>query len=189
MSMTCKICRHPQRREIDQDISTGVSLRNIAARIGVSHVSVQRHKAHLADLMATVNEQEQVTARAIVLEVLAELRDMAMKCRQAKAGRDYLLVADRITRAAEVLGKITREIAPNTVNLLLAEIGAASQEEARSGVLLLRSADGISHDDAFEEALSCLETVLRECPEKRQDALRRIQAPGITNGSFAEVQG
>lgn len=48
MPLTCSVCRSPSRDEIDKLLVEGQkSLRDIAGRHNVGHMSVQRHKAHL----------------------------------------------------------------------------------------------------------------------------------------------
>ena len=46
MSRACKICNHPDRKEIDEMLVMGVSYGTIAKRFGCSKPSIQRHKTN-----------------------------------------------------------------------------------------------------------------------------------------------
>jgi hypothetical protein len=62
--MTCKICGHKKRLEIDRALLEGQSLRDIAKRTGTTASSLQRHKAdHLARSLVKAHEAREV-ARA-----------------------------------------------------------------------------------------------------------------------------
>src|SRR5262249_38289401 len=55
MSQACKICTHPQSREIDRAILHSESNRRIATRFKLIEGSVRRHKdTHLAERLASV---------------------------------------------------------------------------------------------------------------------------------------
>lgn len=49
MPPSCSICTHPKRVEIDAELRSGTSLRNVAKRFEVSVSAVNRHKAHAGD--------------------------------------------------------------------------------------------------------------------------------------------
>ena len=49
MSITCTICRHPQRREIDQALLAGYPLRTLAAHFHLDKSTLSRHHRHLKD--------------------------------------------------------------------------------------------------------------------------------------------
>jgi len=64
MPMTCKVCGHKKRLEIDRLLLEGQSLRDIARRTGTTAFSLQRHKAeHLARSLVKAHEAREV-ARA-----------------------------------------------------------------------------------------------------------------------------
>src|SRR5215467_5135676 len=64
MPMTCKVCGHKKRLEIDRALLEGQSLRVIARRTGTTASSLQRHKAeHLARSLVKAHEAREV-ARA-----------------------------------------------------------------------------------------------------------------------------
>ena len=44
MPMTCRVCGHKKRVEIDRALLEGQSLRDIARRTGTTASSLQRHK-------------------------------------------------------------------------------------------------------------------------------------------------
>lgn len=43
MSNRCRVCQHPQRPEIEASLRSGVSVRQVAARFGVSRSAIDRH--------------------------------------------------------------------------------------------------------------------------------------------------
>jgi hypothetical protein len=62
--MTCRVCGHKKRLEIDRALLEGQSLRDIARRTGTTASSLQRHKAeHLARHLVKAHEAREV-ARA-----------------------------------------------------------------------------------------------------------------------------
>ena len=64
MPMTCRVCGHKKRLEIDRALLEGQSLRDIAKRTGTTASSLQRHKAeHLARSLVKAHEAREV-ARA-----------------------------------------------------------------------------------------------------------------------------
>lgn len=52
MPQTCRICRHPQRLQIEQALLSGTALRNIAEQFGISKTALFRHRAHIAGTLA-----------------------------------------------------------------------------------------------------------------------------------------
>lgn len=58
--MTCTVCRHANRREIDLQLVSHTPLRDIARRYGVSKDALARHRAnHLPRLLAQTEQAEQ----------------------------------------------------------------------------------------------------------------------------------
>ena len=73
MPMTCRVCGHRKRGEIERALLAGTSLRNIAQRYGTSATALHRHKAeHLARHLVKAHEAREV-ARADSL--LADVRN------------------------------------------------------------------------------------------------------------------
>ena len=74
MPMTCKVCGHKKRREIDRALLEGQSLRDIARRTGTTASSLQRHKAeHLARSLVKAHEAREVArADSLLAQVLRQ---------------------------------------------------------------------------------------------------------------------
>lgn len=50
--MTCRICQHKSRGEIDGLLVLGVPLRAVCAQFGVARTSLHRHSKHVRDMAA-----------------------------------------------------------------------------------------------------------------------------------------
>jgi hypothetical protein len=71
--MTCRVCGHKKRGEIERALLAGTSLRNLAQRYGTSATALHRHKAdHLTRHLVKAHEAREV-ARADSL--LADVRN------------------------------------------------------------------------------------------------------------------
>jgi hypothetical protein len=93
--MTCRVCGHKKRLEIDRALLEGKSLRDIARRAtGLSASSLQRHKAeHLARHLVKAHEAREA-ARADSL--LADVRNA-----EGRAQRLYGVAEDILKKALE----------------------------------------------------------------------------------------
>jgi len=80
MSMTCSVCRHPERDEIDRAIVEGrLSARAIAAQFGSSKSSVLRHKRKCLWQALVRAEQSRAASRgAALLETLEGVESRAL---------------------------------------------------------------------------------------------------------------
>jgi hypothetical protein len=92
--MTCRVCGHKRRLEIDRALLEGQSLRDIARRTGTTASSLQRHKAeHLARHLVKAHEAREV-ARADSL--LDDVRTAV-----GRAERLYGVAEDILDKAVE----------------------------------------------------------------------------------------
>jgi len=92
--MTCRVCGHRKRLEIDRALIEGKSLRDIARQTGTTASSLQRHKAeHLTRDLVKAHEAREV-ARADSL--LADVRNA-----EARAERLYGAAEGILQRALE----------------------------------------------------------------------------------------
>jgi len=139
--MTCTICRHAKRAEIDQAIVEGIPLRTIAERAGCSHVTILRHKSHTEAALAKAAEgAEKVTVEDVQAgELLAskearafangpallerlftltrETREILAEARKAK-DRDVALKAlTRLEKQLELEAKILGQIRESQINV------------------------------------------------------------------------
>jgi hypothetical protein len=97
MPPTCTICRHAEREAIDADLVAGTPYRHIAARIGTSTGSLQRHKASClsSTLVKATDAAEVVHADTLLAKVRAiedEARRLGRKAEQQGDLRAALLV-------------------------------------------------------------------------------------------------
>src|SRR5215469_191686 len=96
MPMTCKVCGHKKRLEIDRALIEGQSLRDIAKRTGTTASSLQPHKAeHLARDLVKAHEAREVaradsllddvrTAEGRAERLLEVAEDILEKAREAE---------------------------------------------------------------------------------------------------------
>lgn len=75
MPMTCKVCRHPDRREIDRRLlERAESFQTIASDIGLSSTSLQRHRvACIPAQLVKAKEHVEISSAAGLVERLKEL--------------------------------------------------------------------------------------------------------------------
>jgi len=81
MSAPCTACGHDQQQEINAALVAGIGLRKLAARYGMSHMALARHKKHLSPALVPITIPGDVTPPAAG-DALAEVRDLV---REAKA--------------------------------------------------------------------------------------------------------
>jgi hypothetical protein len=116
--MTCTICNHPQRHEIDKAVLTGSSRRTIANRFGISDSSIQRRKPHVAPIVARAFERREDRFGDNLVE---ELRRLAMTAAQtgaeAKKAKQYGAAMGGVremTRICELIAKLTGQLDEGT---------------------------------------------------------------------------
>ena len=111
MPPTCTICRHAEREAIDTDLVAGIPYRHIAARIGTSTGSLQRHKASClsATLVKATDAAEVVHADTLLAKVRAiedEARRLGRKAEQQGDLRAALLACREMARMCELMGRL-----------------------------------------------------------------------------------
>lgn len=83
MPMTCSICRHPQRGEIDLALVSRRPLRDIARQYGVSKDALARHRhGHMPHLLAQAEALEAtrgLSVRERVEELIGEAKRLLAK--------------------------------------------------------------------------------------------------------------
>jgi hypothetical protein len=81
--MTCSICNHAERLEIDRQLVERVPLRHIAQRTGTTATALCRHKrAHLARTLVKAAQVEEV-ANATTL--LSRVEGLVSRCQTIAA--------------------------------------------------------------------------------------------------------
>lgn len=81
--MTCTICKHEMRPEIESALVTGSSLRNIAKQFLVSHSAVNRHRKCVADMLEAGRKAIATQTAINVDEELVFCRDSMRKLAEA----------------------------------------------------------------------------------------------------------
>jgi len=134
MPMTCRVCGHKKRLEIDRALLEGQSLRDIARRTGTTASSLQRHKAeHLARDLVKAHEAREVARADSLLDdvrtavgraerlygVAEDILEEAREAKDRKTALDAIRVAVNIMAEArqylELRGELTGEL-PNLAN-------------------------------------------------------------------------
>jgi hypothetical protein len=122
--MTCSICRHAARHEIDQALIDGAPLRDIAGRHGLAKSAVARHKAdHLAALLAKADVDEITNADDLIGRLRALNRETAAVLHDAKAAKDHglrLKALARLERQVELEAKLLGELDGRQPNVTIA---------------------------------------------------------------------
>jgi hypothetical protein len=144
----CSVCTHPRLETIDSEIVEGPgSERTIAGRFGLTKSIVNRHKAHIAALMAkTEAVQELAKANDLVGKLAAiasEARRLAKKAEKRGDIRGALAGLRELARVAELEARAAGQIrdgGTTVVNFNVADPEAvlrmAAAELARRGWLV-----------------------------------------------------
>lgn len=124
----CKVCHHPQRREIDRAIVSGDSLRKIGTTFGTSKSEVDRHKricmkrllpavpAPVAVPTYQTSEEAAIAQQTTtsVLQRISGLIDMlekqARECASDSDRRNMTATATALLKALELNARLTGEI-------------------------------------------------------------------------------
>lgn len=171
MAQLCSVCKNPQRNDIERAIVAEGGLRQIAERFNLSTSALHRHqKDHMSAALQAQSTKTAVSAKSIILDLVGDLRAMAATCKESGIGKDFLLVADRLTRATEVYGKLTGEINPGTTNLFLS-VGVRSEEELRSKLDMVKALEAqASPEESFADWVAMGRMLLSERPELKHNA-------------------
>lgn len=122
MPQTCKLCRHPKRRDIDRKLVSGTPLRDIASLAGVGYESARRHRnACLPALLAKAEALEVTTADVLLEEIQQqkeEVDDLREKAKEDGDTRTALLAVDKSLKALDLQAKVSEVIASApTINI------------------------------------------------------------------------
>ena len=131
MPMTCRVCGHRKRLEIDRALLEGQSLRDIARRTGTTASSLQRHKAeHLTRSLVKAHEAREVARADSLLDdvrtavgraerlygVAEDILDKALEAEDLKTALNAIRAAVDVMAEArqymELRGELTGEL-PN----------------------------------------------------------------------------
>lgn len=124
----CKICDHPQRREIDRAILAGDSLRRIGTTFGTSKSEVDRHKNNCMKRLVPVVPAPaavpvyQTTEDAVIVKqtttnvlqrvssLIDVLEKQAAECASDADRRNMTATATALLKALELNTKLTGEL-------------------------------------------------------------------------------
>lgn len=120
MGAKCSVCFHEQTEAISMDILNGhMTLREIAAKYGLSTTAVHRHKQHIPAQLAVSHEAEKVAKADSVMARIIELDQRADTIyKEAMDGDDPGLALKALKELREITGlyaKLTGEIQAKTV--------------------------------------------------------------------------
>jgi len=187
MPKSCRVCRHPLRRVIDEALARRETLAEISGKFGLRKSSVHRHKAHIAAALKKVEREEIASAesaRAVVLEVVAELRALipTVKARMNGSSAEFVNAIEALGRNGERLGRITGEISAAPVQNLFVSLGVRGEADIRAALEVARGAESTSIDDWQADGVELLRMVMRREPERRIAILEALSgADGSVN--------
>ena len=148
MAMTCKVCNHPQRLDIDRELVSGKSLTMIANTYGVDWQAVRRHKeGHLSRQLVQVYEKK---SEAWAMDLLDHLRSIVDK---AETIFDRNFAKDTVQSDIVALNALREQ---RGTFELLAKIVAYSQTKAMEQQVQERQASNINLKDFSKEELLTL---------------------------------
>lgn len=109
MARPCKVCRHPQRDQIDRALLTRGPYREIAKRFGVSPAGLHRHSRHQGRALATVAANDPELYGRAVLSQVRELTSRALQILdRAEQEGDFRAAAGAIREARGCLELVAR---------------------------------------------------------------------------------
>ena len=118
MTMTCKVCRHPRRKEIEAALVVGEALRPIASRFSLTTTPLKTHQKHWTPIAAAKAAKAEAHERAIV-DRLRDLQGETTAVLDAVRGdTDKVTPLEAIRelgRLYELEAKLTGALAPRKV--------------------------------------------------------------------------
>jgi hypothetical protein len=113
--MTCKVCRHKKRKEIDRMLVDGASLRDIAKQFSVTSAALHRHHAkHIPATLAAAKEATEAanadTLLARIQRLIDDGQDILKRAKQAKEWSAALSAIGQLRGCFELLAKVTGEL-------------------------------------------------------------------------------
>lgn len=167
MAMTCTICNHNNRLEIDREIVQGKSLQMIAKEFGVDWQAVRRHKeGHLSRQLVGAYERK---SEQWAMDLLDHLRDIVDKA-ELIFKRNF--AKDTTTSDIVALNALREQ---RGTFELLAKIVAYSQTKALEQQVEERKAKAIDLSDfSKEELLVMYKLGLKQGNDDEMDILPEI---------------
>ncbi len=126
MPQPCKVCRHPQKLEIDRGLLAGRPKRALALAFAVSADSVERHaRKHVTQALAAATEGREALYGNKLIEQLVELQNETKAIlREARFGektdnRTALKAIGQAIAQLELQARLTGELKDKQVNQAL----------------------------------------------------------------------
>jgi hypothetical protein len=187
MSMTCTVCPHEKRRDIDMALISGERMRTLAHRYGLSRDAMGRHRSCIA---AAFEKADKRIGGRIALRVeglITQLERMATEAQDQKQAAAFLLVARELRPTYELGAKLNGEMQAASVAGFLAALGVQSESEVRDALHLARSAHAPSLEECREEGVALLRMVLVERPAWREGVMEELaEGMGLLREQDAE---
>ena len=171
MPRTCTVCRHVQREQIEQDLLSGDSYRNIADRFGTSKTALVRHRgAHLPRELVKARDEQGVLRGDRLLDGVRTGEDRAESLyvaaetilKRALAVKDLKTAIQSIRAAVGVMGEARAYL--ELRGRLSGELGAPPAQQVTLGkiqVLALPKCPGVTSEGGSLAALG-LQAATRE---------------------------
>jgi len=125
--MTCRVCQHPDKFEIEKAFIEGTSLRDIARQHGVSKDSVQFHgKEHIVKMLLKAYEIQDASQGSQLYRQVIGLGETAQRLLEKAEARDDLKTAldgvGKLRGVLELIAKMSGELKEQTqvTNILVA---------------------------------------------------------------------
>lgn len=103
MSMTCTICRHPKRKEIERAMIQGISFRAIARHLVISKDAARRHRECMAEAYEKAKSTRMIDINAEFARTYATIRKIEAACDKWLTDPDNPDLYDVGVRASEVV--------------------------------------------------------------------------------------
>jgi hypothetical protein len=159
MAQECQVCRHPDVFTINErlvGIGGKTSLRNIAKQFDVNYQAVNRHKAHIPELMAKAAEAMEIADADALMDQVRSLQRRALsildKAEEAGELRTALSAIAQARGNLELLAKLLGELsdAPQ-INLTI------SPEWLELRAVIVQALE--PHEEARESVLAAIEGI------------------------------
>lgn len=179
-TVTCQVCSHPSREEIDRHLVAGVSLRQLARQYETDKSALCRHKAHISGAIAEARAEELVTNAGGLLE---QVRAQIARCQRLVTSTESVLGGATDTRLAlraveascrplrelrgylELLGELTGEISRRGATAIAVAGAQASAEVSETEQL-----QSLTDDELLEELEDQARIVRERIAAKKGDA-------------------
>lgn len=184
MAMPCKVCSHPDRNTIDRLLAEPFCVnRDVARRFKLTPHAVGRHsRDHVPRrLAAAVSNGSALSARSLLERVESVVTKLEGLVEQSPEPAALLGVVAQLRPYHELLGRVTRELQPDTVvNVSMAlfqRLGVRDEAEAAQVIEAQRKYRELPEPELAERMR---EWLARYDAAKAQEG-PKLQ-PGTTNG-------